>query len=462
MHRILLDLTVLHAAIRCAGAFVTTSRPFTSSMIPVDRNVAVFSTMPQQGYQLDVSEYSPRNGQGFIEWATNNGVLMENFQMQPLEDDNNWGVFSPQGGTAGSRALFVPNMLRMTTQNIRQQDFPHMEPLIQQRILTKSKRFQNGDVELANHFYLFLKVLQEWEMGPNSPYYAWMDALPRKFNTAVNFSPKETDSLPPFVKFMSRRDQSNWDLFITCLNEAQTPTISEATKQNPVITNWAFNVVFTRARASFGEAEIIPMSDMLNHNSVPNVDVQYDNEGNVHVVLLRDVAPGEQLFKCYGHPTNPSRLLATYGFFDHSPPATYCKLFPTSEPSQELRNLGFDYTTMVFYPETGQIAEPVWDVMLYVILGKTDPNSQRQFYDAHMMGDVATKQQFHQFYLAQTSNYLINHCDRMLTTLQSSDQRVDQLGITSKSNMFRYHNQFVKQTFLLVRQNLQAQAAGTM
>ena len=99
---------------------------------------------------------------------------------------------------------------------------------------------------------------------------------------------------------MSRRYQSNWDLFITCLNEAQTPTISDAVKPNPVITNWAFNVVFTRARASFGEVEIIPMSDMLNHNSVPNVDVQYDNEGNVHVVFLRDAMPGEQLFKCYG------------------------------------------------------------------------------------------------------------------------------------------------------------------
>jgi len=461
MHRaLLLKFAVLHLAICCAGAFVPQANTGTS------RNAAsttVFSSFQQA---VNVNELSPRNGYDFLNWATNNGILMENFQIQPLEDDSNWGVLSPQGGNAGGRALFVPNMVRMTTQSIQQQDFPNLQPLIQQRIMKKSKRFQNGDVELASHFYLFLKVLQEYQLGQNSPYFAYLDALPRKFNTAVNFSPKETDSLPPFVKFLSRRDQANWDLFVKCLHEAQTPTISEATKYDPIVTNWAFNVVFTRARASFdGQAEIIPMSDMLNHNSVPNVNVQHDAEGNVHVTFLRDVMPGEQLFKCYGHPTNPSRLLATYGFYDHSSPATYCKLFPSSEPSQELQALGFDTTTMVFYPESGAIAPAVWDVVLYLFLGKNDAAAQQQFFNAHNAGDENTKQQFHQFYLPQTITGLMNHVDKMGNNLLVSDQRVQQLEMNQKSDMFKYHNQFVTQTFLKVRQNLQqlqAQQQGAM
>ena len=99
--------------------------------------------------------------------------------------------------------------------------------------------------------------------------------------------------------------------------------------------------------------------------------------------------------------------MATYGFFYHSPPATYCKLFPTSEPSPELRNLGFDYTTFAFYPETGGIAECVWDVMLYVQLGKMDKNAQQQFYQAHMAGDGNTKQQFHHYYQQVTASTTI-------------------------------------------------------
>lgn len=448
-------LTLLLLASGCAEAFQPSLVTYSSSQ----KSTAVFSTysalQTQQAYQIDVNPTSPRDGQNFMTWANQNGIVMENYQIQPIEGDVNWGVVSPQGGTAGSQALAVPCMLRITTPNIRQQDFPHLEPLINQWILTQSKRFQNGDIELANHFYLFLKVLKEWEMGENSPYFAWLNALPRTFNTAVNFSPTETESLPPFVRFMSRRDQSNWDLFIKTLNGAHTPGISEATKNDPIITNWAFNVVFTRARASFGEAEIIPMSDMLNHNSVPNVDVQYDNEGNVHVVFLRDVMPGEQLFKCYGHPTNPSRLLATYGFMDQSPPATFCKMFPNSEPNEEMRNLGFDYTTMVFYPENGGIAEAVWDVMLYTILGKTDPPSQQQFYQAHMQGDMQTKQQFHQHYLPQSSHALMDHVNNMLVALQTSDEKVQKLGANTKSEMFRIHNQVVTDTFLKVRKELQ-------
>jgi hypothetical protein len=110
---------------------------------------------------------------------------------------------------------------------------------------------------------LFLKVLKEYDLGTESPYYAWLDALPRKFNTAVNFRDVETDCLPPFVKFLSLRDQNNYSLFARTLKELYTPEISDETKNNMDITKWAFNVVFTRARESFGAAEIIPYVTVL-------------------------------------------------------------------------------------------------------------------------------------------------------------------------------------------------------
>lgn len=42
------------------------------------------------------------------------------------------------------------------------------------------------------------------------------------------------------------------------------------------------------------------MSDMVNHRSEPNVEITWDNDGNVNVIFVKDVQPGEQLFKCYG------------------------------------------------------------------------------------------------------------------------------------------------------------------
>ena len=410
---------------------------------------------------IDVNpETAVRNPQSFWEWAEYYGIVLENVQLNT--QSNNWGLLAAYDAPAGSRVLFVPSSLRLSSDSIREQDFtPTQQQSIAQYI---DATYNDGDTDipLSCHFYLFLKVLQEYERGlTDSPYGAWWDAMPRKFSTSTTFSAFEMDCLPPFVKFLAHKDQYNCDLFQIVLNAIDTSTtISDATKNNEEVFKWAFNVVFSRARASpyTGEAEIIPVSDMINHNANPNVEVQWDQEGNVHVVLLRDVQAGEQLYKCYGQPTNPSRFLATYGFFDASPPATYCKLYPGLEASEELRNLGFGYDRMVFYTDTGAIAEEVWDVMLYGCLSG-DPVTQQQFYQAHMTGDTETKSQLHQYYMSDTCSALLKHVDETLEELEKCEKTMDAggMGLVHKNlPMIRRHNDFVRQLFTKVKRNLES------
>ena len=162
------------------------------------------------------------------------------------------------------------------------------------------------------------------------------------------------------------------------------------------------------------------------------------------------------LLSCHADPTNPSRLLATYGFHDTSPPATYCKLFPDLDVvGQDLVEMGFDYTTMVFYPESGGISEQVWDVMLYTLLAQQDRNAQQQFYQAHKAGDANTKQQFHQYYLTQTASALVNHIDEILAEISYCDGKLNSGQYFDNMQMIAGHNEFVRQTFLKVRANLQ-------
>lgn len=436
---------------------------FTSST-PLERiqrggsSLLAFTTPPTTSTKVDVTELAPRNGQGFLDWANYYGIRQENFQIDPEGD--NWGAIAVRDAPQGSRVLMVPSTLHLTTMRIRQEDdFANFEPIIAQRI---APSMTHGEIALANHFYLFLKVLKEYELGTNSPYFPWLDALPRKFSTAIHFTPQELDCLPPFVRALSQRDQANYQLFVQTLQSLSIPSISDSTKATTELTQWAFDVVFTRARASVEtkEAEIIPMSDMLNHDSTPNVEVQYDNEGTAHLVLLRDVRAGDKLYKSYGHPTNPSRFLATYGFHDMSPPATYCKLFPEfvdGPVPQELIDLGFDYTTMVFFPQTGGIAEPVWDVMLYSILGEMQEfNSQAQFHRAHVQGDTQTKQEIHNRYRTTTCQALLRHVETMLQELQRCKEGLDDDAmITSNMPMIAGHNEFVRLTFCKVQKTLQ-------
>lgn len=173
----------------------------------------------------------------------------------------------------------------------------------------------------------------------------------------------------------------------------------------------------------------------------------------------RDVPAGSPLRMSYGDPTNPSQLLATYGFLDESSPATFCKIMNIT-PSTELKNLGLDFSRMIFYHETGEASEEVWDVLLYSKVLKDDRNAQQAFYQAHMNGDTSTKQAIHQQFFGQTLAVLRNHVDTFLKDLEE----LTQIAITKDPQehpripLILRHNEFVKTTFLTVQQRLQQMA----
>eukprot|EP00522_Entomoneis_paludosa_P018013 CAMPEP_0172442488 /NCGR_PEP_ID=MMETSP1065-20121228/2889_1 /TAXON_ID=265537 /ORGANISM="Amphiprora paludosa, Strain CCMP125" /LENGTH=455 /DNA_ID=CAMNT_0013192351 /DNA_START=125 /DNA_END=1492 /DNA_ORIENTATION=- len=435
------------------GAFSVSPHPRTSATTKL-----FSSTQQETSYRLDIDKGATRHPDGFLEWAEYYGITPENFALD--SQSNNWRGVATQDAPAGSRALLVPGALRLTSQNAQQEDFAHLDPMqVLEEWIPGTHSDGDAQIPLACHFYLFLKILQEYDQGAESPYLAWMNALPRKFSTALTFSELEMDCLPPFVKILANKDRHNYQLFTQALQQLDVPSISDETKYNSDATQWAFQVVFTRARAAFGHAEIIPMSDMLNHNAQPNVAVQYDDEGNVHMVLQQDVVAGQELYKCYGQPTNPSRYFATFGFFDASPPATYCKLCPDMEPTPELVNLGFDYNRLVFGVEQGEVAPEVWDVVLYLLLETIDPSAQQQFYQAHLQGDDDTKNAIHQHFMGQSIAALLQHIDSTLDELAECQETMDEQGgmglLHENLPMIRRHNDFVRQTFLKVQKNLQ-------
>ena len=196
----------------------------------------------------------------------------------------------------------------------------------------------------------------------------------------------------------------------------------------------------------------------------PEIAFNYDDEGNCYAYTTRDVPAGSPLRLLYGDPTNPSQLLATFGFLDESAPATFCKIM-NIKPSSELRDLGLEFSRMLFYKDTGDVSTEVWDVLLYDILSSNNKNVQRAFYEAHMRGDGATKNAIHQQYFYQTSSALKKHVDEFLQEVEvlSQNARAKDPKEHPRVPLILAHNEFVKSTFLKVKQNVDpmvAQAAG--
>jgi hypothetical protein len=232
------------------------------------------------------------------------------------------------------------------------------------------------------------------------------------------------------------------------------PYLSDDTKTTVDVLKWAYNVVATRSVPSVDGSDlyIAPMADMFNHGTFPEVEVTLDEQGNCMAYTTRDVPAGSALHTSYGDPTNPTPLFARYGFLDESSPATFCKLL---HMEREMRALGYDFSNLLFYKDTGDISPEVYDVVLYSIL-KSDPINQEGFYEACMRGDVGTKNQYHEQYLPYTLQELRRHVDdtlrdldRLSTLAASKDPRTH-----PRAPVILKHNQFVRETFSRVKANL--------
>lgn len=394
---------------------------------------------------LSVSEDTPRDYQNFAAWTDHYGVKQgDGFQL--TENYGDWSVMTAQSVPAGSKVLQVPAMLILSSERIQREEFPNLGAAIE-----ALKR--NNAADLIPQFFLWVKILKEYELGDQSPYGPWLNAMPRRFSTAVCFDEFEMQCLPPFVASLAKIDKINLNIFNEVLK--MVDVIGESTKSNKEVTKWAYNVVFTRSWSNANSgSEIVPMADMLNHAAYPNVEVQYDAQGSCSIVLTRDVSEGEPLVLSYGNPTNPSRFLSTFGFLDQSPPATFCKIM-AARPSQELKDIGYDFEKMVFYVQDGGVAQEVWDVLLYTVLEK-NPQDRQAFYEAHMRGDEETKSQLHQKHILATCEGLQKHVDTMLVVLNDLRQKIDREGMNGHYNlpMIRAHNDFVQDTFQKVKNNL--------
>lgn len=264
--------------------------------------------------------------------------------------------------------------------------------------------------------------------------------------------------LPPYAAGLALEDKNRLKKFVNALDSVSS--LSYDVKSNKDLTSWAYNALYTRYQElPNGNICLIPMVDYLNHGGVnSNAYVTYDEGGNAYVYTAYDVTAGDPIHICYGDPTNPSALLARYGFLDDSSQATFCKYVITN-PSYQLYDLGYP-SSMLFYKD-GSISQEVWDVILYQELGKVSLEDQRSFYQACINGDETTKQGYLNQYRDQTLFELQHHVNHLINELEELD-----IGLMTQFNMgqdatnyprlplLMKHNDFVKQVFDNVEKNL--------
>lgn len=392
---------------------------------------------------VDIDEKAPRDLPTMDRWAAACGVQRAPGFQLTSNDGVDIYAMTTQDIPANSPVLIIPSQMVLSS-NRAAQEFGRMEDA---DVLLESLEV----TDQIRYFYLMVKILVEYQKGQDSPWFPWLNSLPRFYTNGASMTSVCYECLPPYVRSLSLKERTN----LLCLDVRKAPFLSDQTKRNKDLIKWAFQIVYTRAFESTdgsGDLRIAPLADFFNHGTETEVALMYDGEGNCYAQTTRDVPAGSPLRMSYGDPTNPSFLFARYGIVDETAPATFCKI-RIAHVTKELEDIGYAHNRMLFYKESGEVSEEVWDVLLYRLLGEIDEAQQQRFYNAHVNRDLQTKQAMHQQYWPQTSKKMLDHIDDFLAQLSVLAQTAS--GKSSKEHprlpLITRHNEIVRDTFLKVK-----------
>ena len=394
------------------------------------------------------------------EWAAQCGVVMNNgfgmAQDPTPHPPQQYMAVAGAGGNPGDVVLSVPANMILSSVRIQQEYQQYTGEALQ-----NLQRAGYGDA--ASKFNLFVRLLVEFEAGTNSPYYQWLNGMPREFTTGVAMDEFCLDCLPPYLYSMCQRERNQLTAFKSCLQPLSF--LKDSTKDNEEVLKWVFNLASTRSVPNPNnpdDLQIVPMVDMCNDNSPPNAQIQFDEQGNCFLSLVSQVQQGEPLYVSTVPPTNPAKTLAKFGFLPQNmPEGVYCKL-AVSNPSEALKQVGYnDPSQLLVATADGQIAPGVWDVFLVSAVLESDPNygnDLQGFVNAHLQGDANAKNGYHQKYFALTHKALSRHVQSVLD--QVEDLKSKTLGSDASRHprlpLIQRHNDWVLDTFRKVQMQLQA------
>lgn len=202
---------------------------------------------------VDISEEAVRDVESMQAWAQGYGV--QNIPGLQLTSDDGSDIYAMtnEDVPAGSAIMFVPSNMFLSSWGAKAEtgQLTEAEDLIERL---------NGLEDLPQ-FYIFVKILLEYQNGEESPFFPWLNSLPRKFDSGAAMTPACYDCLPPLAAALAMEERVK---YINCNQALKTvPFISDEIKADKDLTKWAFNVVATRSLPVQGESVIVPMVDMV-------------------------------------------------------------------------------------------------------------------------------------------------------------------------------------------------------
>jgi hypothetical protein len=166
---------VLGATAVSAFQSTATSKSVGVMQQPKQRTVGIrplFSTMMGT---IDATEQAQRDVYPLQQWAEQYGAQSAPGVELTTQDGVDWFLMTNQNIGAGQPVLFVPNDIILSSFKV-EQEFGGNLMSAEQALMQ-----YEGTAQRLPLFRLMVKILVEYEKGQDSPYFTWLNALPRQF-----------------------------------------------------------------------------------------------------------------------------------------------------------------------------------------------------------------------------------------------------------------------------------------
>ena len=136
---------------------------------------------------LDIQETAPRDMSQLQQWAQQYGAQMAPGVEITTADGYDYTLVSNQPIGAGQAVIFVPSQMILCSNQVEQEFGSNL--ISAEHVLTQ---LTDGTQRRLPLFRLMVKVLVEYEKGAQSPFFPWLNSLPRLFYNGVSMTGKKS------------------------------------------------------------------------------------------------------------------------------------------------------------------------------------------------------------------------------------------------------------------------------
>ena len=264
----------MNLSLAIIGIFATSVSAFTPSYT-TKNNIAINTRPSSTSSQLNqyaqtaqglvdvTDEYAQRDVYTMEEWAMQYGAQKAPGVELTTQDGADYEYVANQGVGAGQMVMYTPPDIVLNSAAI-QAEFGQSLIGAEQVVVG----IDQGTQQRLPLFRLMIKVLSEYEKGQDSPFYTWLNSLPRQYYNGVSMTDACFDCLPPYAGWLASSERQNYCNFVAAIRQGGYLPLQQETIQDGQVLKWAYNVALTRFHEVWQPERaklIAPLADMVSY-----------------------------------------------------------------------------------------------------------------------------------------------------------------------------------------------------